>query len=817
MIRSFWFALICSVLSIAIHAEPSSPLRVTEQTSAYRPSEYPIDERDGRVFFSQYDKSGNNFDVIGLNITDQSTEFVVRGRHGARFVAQSDKFVIFQERTPLTAPLVVVDRATGRRLKELKLQRLISWAKIDGDRLIAIQGSGGGYAHVALALIFELPSLKIIKSVEIIGGNDTKWWDGKILSLGYELAAYDTNLNPLFKISLPQRKTGESANCAATIPLRVFGDKAVIVANCGDILVYNLASRQLERTIPGYAHFYAVTIMDGLIFTSPTSEPRLKDNAHVYDLNSGEELAVLPINATDLFSNGDRLLAVERKFGHPSPMSFYSVDVSVLRSGQWRIDTILAGCKRGRSLIDSADLYGGIEACKATGIDGLARGPNVPNSIVHVMREYAGWLAQTLDRTRDAKAMLERLMKIAPLPETDHLLSIVELKGRVLEGDEVGPMTPNQAESEFGRALINRDRITNAQTKDINFGAFSNLFYFFGNNVYVGGYGCGAGCTLGGASLSVLDRATFDEIASIPIVADNEDYQDEIVSIAGHKNKIYLALSYRYEQAGRPDFVVVNKSPLMISKRIQAGIPGTLKVHDGKLFACGCHFTQDQTCKTVDPETGKSEVAPGALCAVSDGANDSAIIVLPPDKVPRSPVVALTRDYLVARASRPEDAPYIVYSRTNGTTVGEIHLGDKDSLSWPTTIEGNTVVVAERVPQGQLIKAITLPAGSAKTLFGVPTSMSRFPVPLLTNQTLFVGFGRDLMIFDLRSNRLRRYIKNFTAPQFEDNGFGLDKNRINKLIVDNGRLVAITFYGKNSQIVPLSELSFDQPDSVSRH
>ena len=139
--------------------------------------------------------------------------------------------------------------------------------------MIAVQADSIGGRTKAPALVFELPTLKIVKSLEIAGGNDTQPWDGKLLSLGYDLVAYDDDLNESFKISLPSRKTGDGEGCPAW-PLRVYGNKAVIVANCGEILVYDLPTRRLERTIPAYAHFYAVAILDGLIFTAPSSDPQ---------------------------------------------------------------------------------------------------------------------------------------------------------------------------------------------------------------------------------------------------------------------------------------------------------------------------------------------------------------------------------------------------------------------------------------------------------------------------------------------------------------------------------------------------------------
>jgi len=124
-------------------------------------------------------------------------------------VARSEKYLVVIEKTPLTNLVQVIERRSGKRLGQIRLSRDISWAKIEGEHLIAIQGapSDAGYAMKIPALVFELPTLKIAKSLEIVGGNDAQLWDGKILSLGSDQTAYDDNLSELFKLPLPPRKS----------------------------------------------------------------------------------------------------------------------------------------------------------------------------------------------------------------------------------------------------------------------------------------------------------------------------------------------------------------------------------------------------------------------------------------------------------------------------------------------------------------------------------------------------------------------------------------------------------------------------------
>jgi hypothetical protein len=799
------FAILMIPIS-GVYAESASPPLVTiAKITGFRPTDFPITVYDERLFFSQYDKSGNNFDVIAFDIANQSSEYVLRGHAGGRFIAQNDKYLIVNEKGRFANPFIVIDKASGKQIKQIKLQLPISWARIENNRLIVIQGVSDGYSSKAPALIFELPSLKLIKSIEIIGGNDVQLWNGKILSLGYNLVAYDYNFNEIFKISLPERKTGEGVSCAATLPLRVYKDKAVVITNCGEILIYDLPTRRLEHTIPAYAHFYTVAIMDGLIITAPISEPKQINSAHVYDLYSGKELAVLPINATDLFVKGNRLLAVESEFAKPSFMTLYSVNVAVLRNRNWRIERVLNECQKAKKLLldDSNNLYSAIDLCKSAGIEGLIDDVKNSDAVFPLVKQYALWLNKTFDKSLDAIPILEKLQKISVDLEIKRALIEARLKVKVLNGDDVAGLTSEEQQTEFARVLEIGKQPTHAQTKNIEYGVFSNLFHFADNRIYVGRYGS-RGNTGGGASIGVIDRDTFAQIASIPIAPDNADYQDAIASITSDKKRIYVSVEYRYPQTNRPNFFIIDKTSLKILKKTHVKTFPTLIHENGRLMACDCFPTYAQSCQILNPVTLKTRDAPNKICITTGGNNNNAVAYIQSNQSGNR-FIALTDDYLVAHNYVPKNAPYLFYPRATNSKPISVQLSFDHPLNRLISVSGNSLLISEGSHKGRLLKIVSLPTGATKTLFGLQTSHSRNLIPLLYNQILFVGFGHDLIIFDTKNNRLKRYIKNFIPAGFKDNGNGLDTNRIDRLMIDRNRLIAITFYGENSQIVPLSD------------
>jgi hypothetical protein len=69
---------------------------------------------------------------------------------------------------------------------------------------------------------------------------------------------------------------------------------------------------------------------------------------------------------------------------------------------------------------------------------------------------------------------------------------------------------------------------------------------------------------------------------------------------------------------------------------------------------------------------------------------------------------------------------------------------------------------------------------------------------------LFVSLGRDLLIYDLEYRMTVRYEKDLVREEFLNNCCGVDRNGITRLLLDNDRLVALTFDGANSRVIDLA-------------
>ena len=68
---------------------------------------------------------------------------------------------------------------------------------------------------------------------------------------------------------------------------------------------------------------------------------------------------------------------------------------------------------------------------------------------------------------------------------------------------------------------------------------------------------------------------------------------------------------------------------------------------------------------------------------------------------------------------------------------------------------------------------------------------------------LFVTLGRDLLVYDLERRMVVGYENELIREGFLNNCCGVDRDGIVRLVLDEGRLIALTFDGTNSRVIDL--------------
>lgn len=769
---------------------------------------------NGDLVYSHYDDNGNTRSIVQFDFANGHWTNLVSGKTDPALIAQDARYIVFHTTYPASSPIEVINRKSGAVLGKIRLANPVLDAFIQGDRLVLFQGQTGAYTFQQAVAILALPSLKLIQETTVpgfrlIGSRGDRIYTATSASGKNDLMVFDHQLRELGRIQIPPPLEKINVNCELSVE-QADNDNAVLTANCGEMHVVDLKSFSIVHSIRRYAHFYSMALHDGLIFTTATDKSTgADDGIVVFDMGTGKEIARLPISASTIAVKGNILLAagtpVSTGNGASWHMETYQINADALRGGGWQEARVVQQCRQAEArLADAKDLYAAIGLCGQAGIEGYVRDASIPAAVLPSLRQYGLWLSQTLDRCSDAVRILEKVQAANPDPDVARALNEARLKAKVVGGEVMLELSQAERQTDFGEVLENGGQQTKATTKTIEFGAFPELFLFSDDRLYVGRYGCRTTNCSGGATIGVFDRNTLDELASIQIAPKDDEYQDAIGSIAADSRHLYVSVGYRYEQEGRPNFFVIDRARLEITKRAQAKSIGLLHLERGKLMACGCHFTEHQACAVLDPDTLKSTEIPDQTCVQSEPSNET-IVTVDGKMASDAKFYAVTRDYLVAGEEGGSHAGYVLYPRAGGQPLPPVR-GLGDALRWPVSVDGNDILIQQRTLGGQLIKLVNLPSGAVQTLLGLPVTHSRVPAPMLHEQTLYVGYGRDLLIYDLSARRLKRYIKDFIPGGFKNNGFGLDAHRIIRLMIDQGRLLALTFYGANSQIIRLSDL-----------
>ncbi len=545
-------------------ASGNAALPLTKITSLNSPAPvgqgYPEDIRqiDGDLVYSHYDNTGNGKDIVNFDFTNGRWFNWVEGKRYPKLIAQDSRYIVFHTPHSASYPIEVVNRKTGASLSKIKLKSPVRQAFIDGDRLVLFQGAQSDVAAL------ELPSLKLIQEIPFpstyvlaIRGNRIYAASGSS-----EISIYDNHFNSLGYIQVPKPTTNLNLICPSSLVLGE-NERAVLIANCGDIHIVNLKTLSTERSIPRYANFYSIALYKGLIFTTTEKQ----NGIIVFDMNSATEVARFPIPASYLFTKGDVLLAAEAPINRLKdsnwPMQAYKINADLIRSGEWKNQSIIDACSRASLAIQKGtDIYEAVKLCESGGINAVINSGNIPANILPHAINYATWLTQTLHRYDESLALFDRLHKYGATLGAG-AIEEASLKKNVF-GSVVGLKDlKTDSNSQFSKAL----RIGKNQkpVDAIQLPKLDNDLKFLGEYIYVNSWDCYPVAGQG-VGIEVFDRNTLKHLNRLSIRECDDEQQDTVGSIADDKGKLHVLTGSRYPDEKRSNYFVFDKKTWKLIK-----------------------------------------------------------------------------------------------------------------------------------------------------------------------------------------------------------------------------------------------------------
>lgn len=775
-----------SMFVVTASASAGEPLRLL----ASFPSAVGLDPAvvdEGQLLVSRYAPGGNSREIVAIGMDGAVAGPLATGQSETRLVARKGRHQILSERARFTWRLASIDRESGHALGRVNLRLAVTWARIDGDNLLAYQAGGDG-------LVLDLASMKVKTAVAIPGGRLAAAWGENIVVLGDGLSVYDRNWKLVATAKLPERTPDRRYTCEAH-PLEVAGNKAVVGFDCGDLLVFDLPSLTIERRIPGYSTFISTAVVDDLIITVNADPSRQPHQTRVYELSTGKNLGALPLKATLLYSTGSTLFAIDRSSWLSTSVQVYAVDSQAIRSGEWTRRALAEACTE-RELVHAPDVYDFIDRCEAAGVQSLIGG-NAEDR--HALIAYGVGLTRTLDRYEDGLALLRETtqdgdrspMVTLALYEAEYKVANAKLAGQpsipspTSLADVVGWGTPAPA----------------ARLTPIDFGAFSDQIHVAGERLIVGRWACARDEGDSGIGVVSYERSTLRRLASVRLFECDEGRQAAIASMVSDQEHVYVLLGSDDADETRPNFLVLDAASLEVrSKGFLGPDIGDLAMTGSTLVVCNCEARTN--CKQVDWRAIRLTVEVPTHCA--NKANDA--VELSSD--PRS-------EYLFGDAQETLGFRVVERPSAEGLRLQIVPRGSNESgyraaperaIAWFATHESDVVLVLQNAGSSTRLSRLDLGTRTLTTLAGFKNVWNRGPIVAMDARHAYVGLGLDLMVFDLRSGRLTAYLREFIGGGVRDNGNGVDTLEIVRLLLDRGRLIALTSDGSRTSTIALDAL-----------
>jgi hypothetical protein len=758
----------------AADSAASSPLVREIKTLEFKNPNGPVRLHKGLVVFSHADAGGNAHNAVVVDPVDGSSRNVVEGLPGAKFVTENERYRVYSSRGNSDYPLVVQDKSHKAQVMT-SLRQHIQWGDIAGDRLIIAQGGGAYNTSISMA-VYSLPALTLQKSGEIAGGNETILWKNRIVSIGERLGIYDLDLRKTALVDMPPRDADTRGTCIAG-PLRISGEKAIVGANCGQLVVVDLPSARVERVIRAGFAAQSFDIADGIIFTATPDASEAEMRA--IDLASGVELARIPLDTDFVAMGGAHLLGMRKgeNFSDPLRFTLYKVDFAAIKSETARAGRLKAACEAApRSLNKSGDLHAAIEACEKSGIKGFIDNANLNPELVSVIGDYAIRLARTHSRYNEGIALLERLNAMQPDANFAAELTAARRKAAYLNTDSKDVPAPMPEP---------------AGVKQVAFdpGAFFQPIAFEDDRIYIARWLCdGKPRGYPGVVLEVLDRKTLNSIKQIEVAACDFGHQDTIETIVPVPGYIVIGLRFQLPKPGRPNVAVVDANSLAVTKKaVLNGEVARLRRWQDKLLACAGGAKPNYR---FDPQSASLVPASNAESGACVQGQTAGLW----SSVPSMSAVATAR-YHMYQTPGSLEAAYRITS-TRGGANWPAKLQPRHYLEIFPATDRDALVMTYANGEFKRFTLFDIAAQSETFLFELDPG-GRTVTGAVWRNFLFVSLGRDLLVYDLEKGTTVSYEKNLIR---ESTG---ERSGIKRLLVDQDRLIVAATEAGSSRVIDL--------------
>lgn len=803
----FWCALIATSL-VQGHALPAQADGILDLAIPALPyvTDPSLQVVDRSVVFMDHDRKARKSTLMMLDLATRRPVVLQDGLPVSILLAATPKYVVWQS-SEFDRQLHLLDRSSGRQATLCCFGR--GDVFVDGDSLRLVERTNAGLSVTTI----DLRRQDERKVAVLKERGYPLSWNGQLLVLGRELHVFDRNLVLQNTIGLPKPRARSNLSCQIGSAV-IRQDRLVYVSNCGQINIFDLSKMRLQQTMPYFSESlsYHLAIADGLVFVAPNSG---SDNVAVFGLDDGRALATLPISADALFAADGQLIVMAGNADNQPDLRIYDYAAATFRDDRRAIDEIVQRCREAeKKLAAGAAVQEALDHVESGTVAPLqyalerqdARDHLRPNEL-WAATFYARLLARTVDRIAEGVSLLELLHDLVP---ADRKIAAYAVAARARMTSDGLDVTPNHGDSVLSRLLLPGTGAQELTIGDGTPGYFLNLT-IIDQQIYATQNSVGAGIACG--TIAIYGRRAFDLRRLVPVVGCDDEFQDEITGVAVLNGRLYAAIQYRYEQSGRPDLIALDPEDGSVGKREQrlGGISQLVAVPGG-LIACA----PMGQCRLFDPLEQKGSVEANPTFCRDAGAG------FPPTLAAQDIVTAQKWGGISNCDSR-----HVAYQakKGEGTSLTFYALSDPqhsiasvDASQWPNvTLMSDRALIVDASIGLTRFRSINLDDGSVRSELSLARDADVNVSWAIDGELLFVGRGRDLILYDMKRGFIMGNWKNLISASTNDHG-NRRYHYIASLVLDapNDRLIVQTVDGHFSRLLPLSALRRALTDGPSR-
>lgn len=729
-------------------------------------------------------KQAGKFMLLSVDIVTGDSKIIGQDLDAFRIIAADAHRVAIMSEKP-AGKIIVINRVDKSRIDRCCFP-IPDAAAIFGDRLRLVNGESPDAAVVTLDLTKESSP----QAVAIDRGLPVFWGDK--LALIREAPAdapqepsllnlLGPDLQPVGTIAIPRQEARGDHLCEPESPV-VEGRFLAYVSSCGRIVIVDLEALQVTQTIAylDTARGWSLAISGDLLFAAARQGAY---QVFVLAFARGHATGQLPLIAPVLLATHERLIAV-----YPgSRFDVFRMHRTLMEDPIDATASIVARCEQAaEALRAGATIEEAIELIEQETVKPMLNRVDALDARGRSAAAFYGrLLARSVDRIEEGMVLLDKLATASPDDaKLRDYLSAARMRYGIRGVEQAAAADLKGAlEVDLGTGERAMPKIQLADDR-----------------VYVWQYADHGGSC---ANVTVHDRATLARHAIIAAAGCDNEMQDEVTDVAVGKDAVYIALQYRFEQKGRPDLIVLDKTSLKVKGRydVEGGIWSLAATADGLLV---CKDILDETCVMHDPtHLNAPAKEAGAVPCRPNGNTFPAVI-----GNPALLSIIQNNENIIACNDR-----WVVTGWSQNTTM---RFARVDGLDKPLAVvvggnephvaigaEGKRAIVSTfQNDLSFLLRSVVPETGKVRSELSIPPdSCCNYPEVgwAVGNDTIFIGRGADLILYDLKTGRSRAYIKNVIAPK---------SDRIVQLILDPEyqRLILVTFDGKHSRILPLESL-----------